>query len=106
MCYIYVVRSQIFFLLKNFFSPAKHLALFFYSSGRLEGIEAGLNDAERFMKSEQEISLDPDVLAHQLEEQRILNAEISSSQAVLERWEHNCYVCSSYQLPTMNMKRI
>ncbi|XP_070185712.1 microtubule-actin cross-linking factor 1, isoforms 6/7-like isoform X4 [Littorina saxatilis] len=52
---------------------------------RLDGVEDSIADAEDKLRASNRISLDKEKLANQLQDQRLMNADISSNKALLER---------------------
>lgn len=55
---------------------------------RLDGLYDWMTESENTLNEKRPISLDKDRLAHQLKEQSLLNAEIESNKALLERLSH------------------
>ncbi|KAK7501339.1 hypothetical protein BaRGS_00007464, partial [Batillaria attramentaria] len=53
--------------------------------GRLDGVEDSIAEAEDKLRGNAPISLDKDKLANQLQEQRLMNADINSNKALLDR---------------------
>ena len=52
---------------------------------RLDGVEDGIAEAENKLRSSNTVSLDKEKLANQLQHQRLMNADLSSNKALLER---------------------
>ena len=52
---------------------------------RLDGVVDSIADAEGKLRGQQAVSLDKEKLANQLQDQRLMNADLSSNKALLER---------------------